>query len=263
MRVACAGVIVSCLAGCSRTAVERVEWTVMDTVAALQWKGDETPAIRRAVETTKDVFSWVETLLNAHAAESEIRKLASLSDEEVLAQCSPQVRPCYVAAFRLRDETGGLFNPRWRGKDTLDLGAIAKGYAVDLAAKRLETLGYGEGILVDLGGNLKSVGGTWETGITDPDKTAEIEPQTFALGPGMACATSAEYFRGHHIKDGRTGADSASGVVSVTVIHPDSAMMADGLSTALFLMGREAGEEFLRKKHPNARAIWITKEKAR
>lgn len=73
----------------------------------------------------------------------------------------------------------------------------------------------------------------------------------------MSCATSAEYFRGKHIKDGRTGRDADGGVCSVTVIHPQSAMLADGLSTVMFLMGRERGERFLRERYPEAKVVWI------
>jgi len=263
MRIVCAGALVAVFGGCSRTEVERTEWTVMGTVAAVQWKGEATPGVRKSVEAAKDTFAQVETLLNAHAADSEITMLANASDEEVLSRCTPLVRPCYEAAFRLRDATGGLFNPRWRGKGTLDLGAIAKGFAVDLAAQRVKGLCGGSELLLDLGGNLRCVSGTWETGVADPERTDEVESQTFTLGPGMACATSAEYFRGHHIKDGRTGADAASGVASVTVVHRDSAMAADGLSTVMFLMGRENGEAFLRSRHLTARAIWISPENER
>jgi len=263
MRIVCAGVAAAVFGGCARTPVERTEWTVMGTVAAVQWKGESTPGVQACIAATKETFAQVETLLNAHAADSEISRLAKASDAEVLSRCTPLVRPCYEAAFRLRDETGGLFNPRWRGRDTLDLGAIAKGFAVDLAAQRVKARCGGSELLLDLGGNLRCVSGTWETGVTDPDRTDEVEPQTFTLGPGMACATSAEYYRGHHIKDGRTGADAASGVASVTVVHPDSATTADGLSTVLFLMGREKGEAFLRSRYPAAKAIWISQEKER
>ena len=51
--------------------------------------------------------------------------------------------------------------------------------------------------------------------------------------------------------------DVTNGVYSVTVIHPKSAMLADGLSTTLFILGREKGEEFLKNHYPEARAVWI------
>ena len=56
--------------------------------------------------------------------------------------------------------------------------------------------------------------------------------------------------------DGRTGPAVSNDVFSVTVVHPTSAMLADGLSTILFILGREKGEAFLRTHHPEAYAVW-------
>ena len=228
--------------GCGRSQIERAEWPVMGTVAAVQWREScEVPD----KESIRDVFAAVEGLLNAHDPESELSKLAKFDDDEVLLKCNPLVRPCYEAAFRMRDETGSAFNPRWRGRDTLDLGAIAKGFAVDLAAKAAKGK-----MLIDLGGNLKAVGGEWRVGIAGTD-------DSFVLGDGEACATSGEYFRGKHIFDGRTGAGiENSKLRSVTVIHPSSAMIADGLSTAMFVLGKSEGERYLSRFHPEAKVIW-------
>lgn len=249
-------VVLGSAVGCERQRVERVEWTVMDTVAAVQWKTGPSVDSGRLVATAKGVFEKLETLLNAFEPTSELSRLAKLGDAEVLAKCDPLVRPCYEAAFRLRDETGGVFNPRWRGPGTLDLGAIAKGYAVDLAAAELAKICGATEVLIDLGGNLKAVTGTWTTGVADPLGASQTL-QTFELSSPMACATSAQYFRGAHIKDGRDGSDVAGTIASVTVIDPASAMMADGLSTIMFLLGREKGEAFLKERHPAAQAIWI------
>ena len=145
--------------------------------------------------------------------------------------------------------SGGAFNPRWRGPKTLDLGAIAKGFAVDVASGLEIGNGRGEAVLLDLGGNLKSIRGEWKVGIAGSDVV-------LTLTNGMACATSAEYYRGKHIYDGRTGQAVSNGVTSVTVVHPTSAMLADGLSTTLFVFGKEEGERFLKANFPEARAYW-------
>ena len=215
----------------------------MGTVAAVQARGN---AAKTCVASVKAAFEELEGLLNAHDAQAEICRLASLSEAEILATCDESVRTCYEQAFALRRQTGGAFNPRWRGADTLDLGAIAKGYAVDVAAARLSPT---NDTLIDLGGNLKAVKGDWTVGVKDG--------ATFVLSEGEACATSARYYRGDHIKDGRTGADAASGVYSVTVVHPTSAMLADGLSTVLFILGREKGEAFVKKNYPETKVFWL------
>ena len=111
------------------------------------------------------------------------------------------------------------------------------------------------GVLLDLGGNLKVVSGEWRTGIRNPHG----EMRTILLTNGMACATSGEYERGKHIYDGRTGAAVSNDLISVTVVHPSSAMLADGLSTTLFVLGKEDGERFLHEHYPEAEAHWIAR----
>ena len=215
----------------------------MGTVAAFLCRdaGD----LKRSSEVMEE-FGNVESLLNAHNPESELSRLAPLDEAEILERCDASVRPCYEAAFRLMRESGGAFNPRWRGLATLDLGGIAKGFALDLAAARLGAID----ALVDLGGNLKVCGGEWNVGVYG-DGASRLK-----LAGNEACATSAEYARGKHIYDGRTGLAVTNDVYSVTVVHPDSAMLADGLSTILFIFGREKGDEFLKLHHPEARAVW-------
>ena len=239
--------------GCGGEAVRepahRAEWTVMGTIAAVQWRGAEDA---RPDEPVREVFSKIEKLLNAHDPGSELRRLAPLADEEVLAKCDPSVRACYEAAFAMSRETGGAFNPRWRGPGTMDLGAIAKGFAVDCAADALARSGRlpPGGALIDLGGNLKAVSGEWTVGVFG------AEGERIALKTGMAVATSGEYYRGRHIMDARTGEAPSNAVFSVSVVHPSSAMLADALSTSLFILGRDAGESFLGSRHPGARAVW-------
>ena len=226
------------VAGCGRPKIERVEWPVMDTVAAVQFRGG--PADRDVVEAVRVAFEKTNAEFNAFDAQSAIRRTGN---------CTAFGRPCWDFAFKLKDETGGAFDPQWQGKGKLDFGAVAKGFAVDVAAERVKALKPSADVLIDLGGNLKAVKGDWTVGIKDG------EP--FALHEGGACATSARYYRGDHIKDGRTGADVANGVYSATVTHPSSAMIADGLSTVVFILGRVKGEAFLKDHYPVASALWL------
>lgn len=250
VRTALAALLLA-VAGCGRRPpVDAVEWTVMGTVARVQMRG---PVDKAAVAAVQDVFARVNRLLNAHDPDSELSRLAGLGDDEILARCDPEMRPCYAAAFRLRDETDGRFNPRWRGAGTMDLGGIAKGFAVDRAAAALA--GTAQDTLIDLGGNLKAVRGAWRVGIYTP--AGGTATRLITLAPGESCATSATYFRGDHIRDGRTGAAAAPDATSVTVVHPASAMRADGLSTTLFLLGRTAGDAFLAAHDPDATALWL------
>ena len=186
------------LAGCRRP-VERIEWPVMGTVAAVQVRGGGGLSASCYRQSAADAFAEVERLLNAHNPDSELSRLAPLGNDAVLAQCDARVRPCYAAAFALERLSGGAFSPRWRGANTLDLGAIAKGFAVDLAAEL--TYVDGNDALLDLGGNLKAIQGEggsrrpWRTGVRDPGGdgfAAEVD-----LREGEALATSATYRLGH------------------------------------------------------------------
>lgn len=256
------------LAGC-RQKVARLEWPVMGTVAAVQTRGyDETARgmyLRDAFVQGR--YAEIAGLLNAHDPESELSRLASLSDDAAFARCSKSVWPCYACAFMLAPASDGAFNPRWRGPGTLDFGAIAKGFAVDRAARDVaDSLGTGEvapDVLLDLGGNLKAVRGDWKTGVMDPSGAGLAA--TVELREGEALATSATYYRGAHIADGRTGRPVSNDVASVTVLCR-SAMWADGLSTTLFILGPDAGRAFLDNKlsaQDAAHAVsvlWILKD---
>ena len=253
--------------GCGSHGVDSLQWMTMGTVAKVSFKevnrfsfrslvNTSSKDRRRLVDAVKAVYDDVEGHLSVWNKDSEISRYVSLEN------VSPEMRPCYEAAFRLQKVSGGVFNPFWRGEGTgPDLGGIAKGFAVDLAAEKLRSDGSalskcsGEGLLLDLGGNLKVVSGEWRTGIRNPHG----EMRTILLTNGMACATSGEYERGKHIYDGRTGAAVSNDLISVTVVHPSSAMLADGLSTTLFVLGREDGERFLHEHYPEAEAHWIAR----
>ena len=242
------------VAGCGEEVKnDRVEWTVMGTVAALQTIGSHIErdkasplVLAAAMGVTKDA----EALLNAHDRNSELSRLAAFGEEWMLGHCGItaghelQVRPCYEAAFKLMRASGGAFNPRWRGPKTLDFGAIAKGFAVDAAAAAAaEAARGGEAdMLLDLGGNVKSLRGSWRTGVKDPG--GRVFAAVVELHEGESLATSATYYRGSHIYDGRTGGPVSNGVASVTVLCR-SAMWADGLSTTLFVLGPDEGRAFL------------------
>jgi thiamine biosynthesis lipoprotein len=128
----------------------------------------------------------------------------------------------------------------------LDLGAVAKGLAVDMAARELAPC---ENFAIDAGGDLflaghNADGNAWSVGIRHPrDATALLD--TLRVSNAAVC-TSGDYERTsptledeHHIMDPRTG-HSARHVASVTVVAP-VAMVADGLGTAAVVLGPERG----------------------
>lgn len=153
----------------------------------------------------------------------------------------------------------------------LDLGGIAKGYAVDRAFERVKAAGY-TNALIDLGGNLRATGeavpgrGGWRVGIRNPfEGTALVG--TFLLHEGEATATSGNYerfveihgVRYSHIMDARTGYP-VRGMAGVTILAP-TAVLADALSTTLFVLGPERGAQVL-ALYPGCEALWIPDDPA-
>lgn len=134
---------------------------------------------------------------------------------------------------------------------TLDLGGVAKGYAVDRAVAVLQAGGITAG-LVDAGGNIryfgvKPDGQPWRTGIQHPRQADGVLVAEVG-GVGLpAVATSGDYQqyfeldgrRYHHLLDPATGYP-ARGTASATA-WAASAMEADILSTTLFVLGPERG----------------------
>lgn len=131
---------------------------------------------------------------------------------------------------------------------SVDFSGIAKGFAVEAVAARLESLGV-TNFLVAVGGELRSRG-SWRVGIEKPDGDGSDVLRAFPLRDA-AVSTSGDYRnffardgqRHAHAIDPRTGRPVTNNVASVTVIHPDGAT-ADALATALAVMGAEAGMPF-------------------
>lgn len=156
-----------------------------------------------------------------------------------------------------------------RGGIRVDLSGIAKGFAVDKLAEHLERLGV-EYYLVEIGGELRGRGysprgDVWRVGIERPAPASSSVQRVVRLG-GQALATSGDYrifferdgARYSHILDPRSGRPVAHGLASVTVAAP-STLQADALSTALMVLGPEAGFE-LARRHDIA-ALFIARTK--
>ncbi len=137
---------------------------------------------------------------------------------------------------------------------TLDLGAVAKGLAVDAAARELSPW---QDFAIDAGGDLflsglNPQGQDWSAGIRHPRRDGELL-ETLRVSNEAVC-TSGDYERGEHILDPRSG-EAAHAAVSATVIAP-TAMAADALATAAFVLGREGGIALLERM--NVKGLIVT-----
>jgi len=142
---------------------------------------------------------------------------------------------------------------------TLDLGSIAKGYAVDEVAELIKKEDL-KNFLVEIGGEvyasgLRKDGGCWRIGVNSPRKDALYdEAYKVVTLKDKAFATSGDYRnffeidekRYSHVLDPKTGHPVANGVVSVSIIA-DTCVFADGLATAVMVMGRGKGLELVKR----------------
>lgn len=180
---------------------------------------------------------------------------ARLPDEQALKDAASHMD---MASLVLDEaaSTAYLSDP----KASLDVGAIAKGWATERVAQAAPT-----GMLISVGGNVcatgpkKSDGTAWVIGIQDPDNSAENVHTIYVTGGCVV--TSGDYQRAfmvdgkryHHIIDPETRMP-AEYWRSVTVVCGDSGL-ADALSTALFLMPLEQGRDLAQKC--SAEVLWI------
>ncbi len=151
----------------------------------------------------------------------------------------------------------------------LDVGAIAKGYAVEKIAQHLIKKGITDYIL-NVGGNIRTIGNAgneaspWRVGIENPDTENTDKPYIDYLEvTGKSVVTSGSYQRFyvvggesfHHIIDPETLMPGL-GYKSVTVLCDDSGV-GDAFSTALFLMPFEEGIKLV-EETDNLEAMWVT-----
>ena len=155
---------------------------------------------------------------------------------------------------------------------TLDVGAVAKGYAVEMVAQSLEAKGI-SGYVINVGGNVRTVGTkpdgeAWLAGVENPVEGAS-ETYVVYLGlAGESVVTSGSYQRFytvgdknyHHIIDRET-LMPAEGYLSVSVVCKSSAE-ADALSTALFCMPLDKGMALV-ESLDSVEVLWITDDEER
>lgn len=123
---------------------------------------------------------------------------------------------------------------------SFDLGGIAKGYIADVAADILRANGI-DSAIADFGGNVVLIGDSptarpWNVGIRAPGGGNDSYFAVVEAASNTSVVTSAEYERGRHIIDPRTGGPADTDCVSATVIARSSAF-ADAMATALFIGG--------------------------
>ena len=140
---------------------------------------------------------------------------------------------------------------------TLDLGAVGKGIACDVAQNYLKQQKEVSGAVIAVGGSIllygsKADGTNWNVAVQNPRGQDGEAMGVLSLSGTTNVSTSGDYEkyfmqnrkRYHHILDPSTGYPAESGLISVTVVS-DNGLLSDGLSTACFVLGKEKGQKLL------------------
>jgi thiamine biosynthesis lipoprotein len=149
----------------------------------------------------------------------------------------------------------------------VDFGGIAKGYTSAEIMDIFQENGVESG-MVSLGGNVqvlgrKTDGSLWKVAIQNPDSEEEYlgiletEDQAVITSGGYERYFEKEGTTYHHILDPSTGKPAENGLTSVTIVSTDG-VLADGLSTALFVMGTQKAKEFWRNHQEEFEVILFT-----
>jgi thiamine biosynthesis lipoprotein len=161
-----------------------------------------------------------------------------------------------------QERTTGLRN----GGQSIDLGGIGKGFAGDRIVNIFRSFGISSAYS-NLGGNVVTVGAKpdgspWQVGIQHPRQensligSVSVVNQTVVTsGDYQRCFADSQGKWHHHILDPKTGHPAQSGLTSVTIVA-DKSVVADPLSTIVFVAGMEKGFEFLRYL-PKTEAILV------
>lgn len=198
----------------------------------------------RVVQTLREI----DLVFSTYRPDSVVSRLGRSAIE--LADCPAEVREVLALGERAAVDSGGAFSVRLPGSDgrvRLDPSGVVKGWAVDRAARHLDSLA-GTDYCLSAGGDMlcrtvRPGAGPWRIGIEDPADPARVLAVVPVFDGGVA--TSGTTHRGAHLIDARTGA-TPDAVASVTVIAATvtdadidaTAAYAHGPRAAAWLEGR-------------------------
>lgn len=268
------------------------EWPAMGTRIRLQVRGTEADADAMAA-AARATLEAVEAETSAFRPDSVISRVSAAAGSGKWIATGPAFDAALDVALRVTEASDGAFNPllapllEANGLDrglagggstepalrapanllrrpgacrlalpgmALDLGGVAKGVGADWATAAARAAATND-FLLDAGGTLLGRG-SWTVGIRDPRGPPDAPSlRVFTLPDGTAAATSGNYERPGHLFDPRTGRPAVGDVLQVTVLA-QTAAEADAWSTALFVLGPDAGRAAL-SDHPSAAALWV------
>lgn len=254
--------------------IARLEHVLSEWIPDSETSRINAAAGRQAVDVSEDTLNVVRTGLwvsriSEGAFDLSWAALRGLYDFNADAPVRPDAREVARRLPLVRwqdiqmDEPARTVRLRRRGM-AIGTGSIAKGYALDRASAILVAAGI-EDFMIYGGGQVQVHGSrgdrAWRVGIQHPRENrlvASLEASDVSISTSGDYEHSffdAEGRRVHHIVDPATGMP-ASRTISVTTLTPDG-MRADALSTAIFVLGPDAGLDMLAAADPAAAAVVI------
>ncbi len=171
----------------------------------------------------------------------------------------------YVDASKIQfeEETNMVILPE---QVKIDFGGIAKGYTSARIAQIMEDY-HIESAKINLGGNVQTVGtkadgSAWRIAIKSPDDTLpylgiiSVEDKAVITSGGYERYFEEKDVVYHHIINPKTGKPAQSGLVSVTIVCEDGTL-GDGLSTALYVLGKDEAIAFWREHSEEFDAVLL------
>jgi thiamine biosynthesis lipoprotein len=233
-----------------RRVLVRRQLPVMGTFADLAVVHTSRRSAHRALDAACAELVRVDETMSRFRPDSDIGRLNAADSAVRVGAPTAEV---LAASLRWRRASAGQFDPclggslaldgaRASAEGRVDLGGIAKGFAVDRAVDALRRHGITQA-LVNAGGDLYALGASengdpWRIGVRDPHDPRRIT--TTLEVADRAVATSGDYLQPGHLIDPRTGRPYAGPRHSLTIAAA-TCMDADAAATALFgLAGADA-----------------------
>ena len=148
----------------------------------------------------------------------------------------------------------------------IDFGGIAKGYTSERVAKIMKEYGIKSATL-NLGGNVQTIGpkpdgSEWRIAVKNPDNTQSylgvisVEDKAVITSGGYERYFEEDGIVYHHIIDPKTGKPAQNGLISVTIVCEDGTL-ADGLSTALYVLGKDEAIAYWKSHSEEFDAVFL------
>ena len=235
-----------CLTGCRASGAEQT-FFAMDTVMSVQVSGRRGP---QAVAAAREAVERLDGLLSRTDSDSQIARLNTAAGDGAAVAVDPDVAELLAFSQEIARQLPGDFD--------ITIAPVMDAWGFTTEERHVPAPDALAAAMLDLGGNVtvigaKEDGSPWRVAVKDPRDTGSylcvlaLTDVTLSTSGGYERYFEEDGVRYHHIIDPETGYPADSGLLSVTVVSADH-LLADALSTALFVAGPEEALDFWRSR---------------